>query len=128
MKKLLLLLLLIPNLVMAENVMYCQDELATGIVKKNGVWKSGNFILERHTIKFNDDYTKSDGFNKTMNCNTPYGLIDKDLIFCISEFQNTTFVYNKITMRYTYSIISQFSYIKNAKDTSSLGAGSCEAF
>ena len=74
MKKLLLLLLLIPNLVIAENVLYCQDELVTGIIKKNGVWKTGNFKPLRQTIKFNDDYTKLVGFDETMNCNQPYEL------------------------------------------------------
>ena len=42
MKKLLLISLLIPNLVMAENVLYCQDVLSTGLIKK---MESGTRLL-----------------------------------------------------------------------------------
>jgi len=132
-KKLLLLLLLIPNLVMADKVLYCQDELATGIIKRNGVWETSRFQLERYTIKFNDDYTELDGFdnvtapNETFNCNTPY--LKKNMIKCTSSsFQDVTFIFDKITKRYTFSFITPFSYIENGSDTSSLSAGTCKAF
>ena len=89
MKKLLLLLLLIPNLVLAENVLYCKDEIATGFIKENGSWRTGNFQLLRHTIKFNDDYSALDmggnpQFSK-MTCKRPYGDVKPGHIFCSFE-------------------------------------------
>ena len=136
MKKLILLLLLIPNLVMAENILYCQDELSTGLIKKNGVWNTINFKLERHTYKFNDDYTKIDGVGRPMNCYQPF----PNNIFVITcssfnqdsyqdaNYRDYTFVFDKLTKRYTVSIISAFGYVNNSEDTSSLIAGTCEKF
>ena len=79
MKKILLLLLLLPNLVMAENVIYCEDELATGISKDHRVWKTIELELERHTIKFNDDYTKLEGLSAfyPMSCSNPYKALEE---------------------------------------------------
>ena len=105
MKKLLLILLLIPNLVMAENVMYCQDELATGILKENGVWKTRNFKLERYTIKFNDDYTKLEGLDYLYKCSPIFGASDdKERVISCRRIVGTsnTFIFNKLSKRYQY--------------------------
>ena len=129
MKKLLLILLLIPNLVMAENVMYCQDELKTGILKENGVWKTRNFKLERYTIKFNDDYTKLDGMSfHPMSCSKPYS-IDLDYIACVHSMGgHETFTYNKRTKRFLYSNTDADGYVDDEYSRNSLRAGICEAF
>ena len=136
MKKILLVLLLIPNLVMAENVLYCQDVLSMGLIKKNEVWNTVTFKLERHTYKFNDDYTKIDGVGRPMNCYQPF----PNNIFVITcstfnqdsypgaNYRDYTFVFDKLTKRYTVSIISAFGYVNNSEDTSSLIAGTCEKF
>ena len=131
MKKLLLLILfLTPNLVMAENVIYCQDELATGILKENGVWKTNNFKPERHTIKFNDDYTKLEGVSfSPMSCSKPYKTTDPEYIACVhSKGSHETFTYNTITKRFLYSSISVGAYVKNGSDSDNLNVGSCEIF
>ena len=129
MKKLLLLLLLIPNLVMAEIVMYCQDELVTGISKDHGVWKTIDLELARHTIKFNDDYTKLGGMSfHPMSCSKPYS-IDLDYIACVHSMGgHETFTYNKRTKRFLYSNISSGGYVNSGPDTESLSTGSCEKF
>jgi len=130
MKKLLLLLLLLPNLVMAENVIYCEDELATGISEDHGVWKASDLELERHTIKFNDDYTKLDGLAGfyPMSCSKPY-TIDPDYIACVhSKGSHETFTYNKLTKRFLYSHTKVDGYVDNGYDTNFLRAGTCEAF
>ena len=131
MKKLLLILLLIPNLVMAENVMYCQDELATGIVKENGVWITNNFNLERYTIKFNDDYTKLEGLAFPYKCSQIFGASNDQarLISCRSIVGTSdTFIFNKLSKRYQYYSMSPFSFVENGPDTSNFSAGTCEAF
>ena len=38
----------------AETVLYCQEELATGVIKKNGRWQTGDFELKRHTVRFDE--------------------------------------------------------------------------
>jgi len=130
MKKLLLILFLIPNLLMAENVLYCQEELGTGLIKKNGVWKTANFKLERHTIKFNADYTKLDGLTfYPMSCSKPYKHADPEYIACVhSKGSHETFAYNKLTKRFIFSMTSAGGYVSNEQDSENLSAGSCEAF
>lgn len=137
MKKLLLLILLIPNLVMAENVIYCQDELATGISKDHGVWKTIELELERHTIKFNDDYTKLEGLSAfhPMSCSNPYkaleemNLSDFDYIACVHSMgSHETFTYDKRAKRFLYSNTKVDGYVDNGYYTNFLRAGTCEAF
>ena len=130
MKKLLLLILLIPNLVMAEKVLYCQEELNTGLIKKKGVWKTGNFKRERYTIKFNDYYTILDGISLTpMSCSKPYKHADPEYIACVhSKGSHETFAYNKLTKRFIFSKTSAGGYVANEQDTENLSVGTCEAF
>ncbi len=131
MKKLLLLLLVIPNLVIGEIVIYCQDELVTGISKDHGVWKTIDLELERHTIKFNDDYTKLDGLPGfyPMSCSNPYTLVDPDYIACVHSMgSHETFTYNKLTKRFLYSNTKVDGYVDNGYDINFLRAGTCEAF
>jgi len=141
MKKLLLLLFLIPNLVIAENAIYCADELATGILKDyekgRDVWQTTNFKLARHTIKFNDDYTKLDGLSFwPMSCSNPYkaleeqSLSDSDYIACVHlRGSHETFTYDKRTKRYLYSNTKVNGYVGNDNGyANSLRAGTCEAF
>ena len=131
MKKLLLLLLLIPNLVMAENVFYCQDKLATGIQKRNGVWKTYDFSLERYTIKFNDDYTKLDGLDPfLLKCSLNYKNLkgEENRIFCTTRFGWPNFTFDTLSMRYTYAQLSPSSYVENGSDTAHFSAGTCKAF
>ena len=130
MKKLLLLLFLIPNLVMAENVIYCEDELVTGISKDHGVWKTIDLELERHSIKFNDDYTKLDGLPGfyPMSCSKPYS-IDSNYIACVHSMgSHETFTFNKLTKRFLYSNTKVDGYVDNGYDINFLRAGTCEAF
>ena len=42
----------------AEQVYYCVDEAIGGIVKDGEKWVPGSFGGERHTLKFNEDYTE----------------------------------------------------------------------
>ena len=139
MKKPILLLFLIPNLVMAENVLYCQDELSMGLIKKNEVWNTVTFKLERHTYKFNDDYTKIDGVGRPMNCYQPFP--NNIFVITCSTFnqdsyadtnnrnnRDYTFVFDKSSKRYTVSIISSSGYGNYWEDISSLTTGTCEKF
>ncbi len=41
----------------ADEVFYCQSEVATGLNPENGTWRTRNFTPQRYTIKFSSDYT-----------------------------------------------------------------------
>jgi len=115
----------------AEVVFYCAEELETGIVKnkKTGVWElaplRGLFVpssvwgrnpllLERHTIKFSDNYTKLDGLDSfTWNCQSPYSgftltmmtqsqkEVLSSLRICNPPYNNgDTFSFSKLSLRF----------------------------
>ena len=72
----------------AEQVYYCTSELNVGILKdgNTGKWRKGNFTEERYTIKFNDDYTKLDGLDKsTWYCLKPYDRVFSQIINMMVE-------------------------------------------
>ena len=130
MKKLLLLILLIPNLVMAENVIYCQDELATGYFKnENGVWKTSDFKLERHTIKFNDDYTYLRAYPLTQ-CLALNHIITYLTILLVYIQWVVMKLFHTINLlnAFCIQISLRGGMLKSGPDTESLSAGSCEAF
>ena len=127
MKKLLLLLLLIPNFVLAENVLYCKDEIATGFSKENGRWITGNFVLLRHTIKFNDDYTALDMGEVRMTCRRPMSWKPEHIV-CSDILGFEHFSYNQDTKRYVKTIQGSGGYVLDGPDTDTMQAGSCEKF
>ena len=135
MKKLLVLLLsfgfFIPLSVEAEIVLYCQSELATGFIKKNGSWEQTKFKSDRFTIKFNNDYSRLEGMTYIpMECKAPYKLLDQpELIYCVdSENSHSTLRYNKKTKRFVHYFQPYIGYIGNGTDTDVLYAGTCKAF
>ena len=84
----------------AEIVLYCQDELATGIVKKNGRWQTGNFQLMRHTVKFDEKNMTLVGVSsytpKALECSVPLKYALPDNIFCVRKTgQHELFNFNK---------------------------------
>jgi len=137
MKKLILLLLLFgiffATSIRAETVLYCQTELVTGFIKKNGVWKSANFHNERHTVKFNHDYSRLEGMTtKPMECTTSYSFFP-ERIFCVHTWgSHETFLFNKETNRFTFTKVSTAGYTLNDSDedtdTDTFLAGTCKVF
>jgi len=133
MKKLLLYMLtcglLITTLAKAETVLYCQDELATGLAEKDGSWITGNFELEHHTVKFNDDFTRVEGLTlRPMECKAPFPAQYPDLVNCINlNGSYETFNYDKKLRRYTFSAVSSIGYVLGGAvpDTETLHAGTC---
>ena len=126
----------------AEEVLYCQSELATGFYREDGVWKSGNFELLRFTLRFNNDFTRLSGlasFGEYV-CNTPFPRAEPDHVVCshtVRDFGNnkrdfvaSTFSYNKQTKRFTYAVPSLGGWIRNSADadTDVLYAGTCQNF
>ena len=59
----------------AETVLYCQEELATGVIKKNGRWQTGDFELKRHTVRFDEKKMTLEGMDRdTMYYDIPFSL------------------------------------------------------
>ena len=135
MKKLLLLLLsfgfLIAPSIKAETVLYCKAELVEGFIQDNGLWRRGNFGDSRHTIKFNNDFSRLEGITyNAMDCTVPYNK-QPNQIFCVHSLgSHETFIYHKTTKRFVFANISTGGYTLNPEDadTEVLEAGTCKAF
>ena len=51
-----LIILMIPSLAISETVFYCSTELATGIAKADGKWRTASFKKVRFTLKVDGDW------------------------------------------------------------------------
>ena len=136
MKKLLILLFLIFSMtsimtsVKAENVLYCDSELATGFSKQNGIWKESSFVRDRFTVKFNNDYTKLKGLDKFLDftCSNVYS--SDEIVHCISDWlDGDSFQYNPLNNRFKYINPSASGFIEpEENDTDIMYAGTCKSF
>jgi len=116
----------------AEQVYYCAEKITNGIKKnkKTGEWKRTAFMPERHTIKFNGDYTKLDGLLQSeYNCLKPYRGYKDTLIVCY-ENDNTGgfFSFDKEKLRFLLLRGSLFGYVSNEGDDNWITAGTCKKF
>ena len=99
MKKLLILMLLgvlfVPmnGSARADEVLYCQSELATGMAKENGKWITGDLELMRLTIKVLNDFEAVMFRDKIFACSVPLIRYPKELV-CHNE-DGPTFVYKQ---------------------------------
>ena len=135
----------------AETVLYCQEELATGILKKNGRWQEANFKLRRHTVKFDEknmtlggliekiewlpDNKSSVMVNDPLICERPWATLDeikkdRDLIKCVSRYGDHIFDFDKKTLRYSYYTPNFYSWILGGTtpDTNVMNHGTCQKF
>ena len=122
------LILLIPSAASAETVLYCKEEISTGIVKKNDIYQAGRFVLQRYTIKFNNNFTSVAGLpGRKMKCHKPYSE-NIDPSFVCRNLEGYTFIFNPQTNRFHYSQVSSSGFIDYGNDTSLISVGSCEKF
>ena len=118
----------------AETVLYCQTDIATGLTKDKGAWKTSNFHLGRYTIKFNNDYSRLEGVSRgPMKCSVPYSGVHNEIIFCKDQYLSKTFIYNRQKMRYSLATMSVSGYALDTdrvklNDTETLQAGKCKDF
>jgi len=140
MKKIILLLLsfgvLIAPSVIAETVLYCQSELAIGLIKKNDSWTVSQFQPKRLTIKFNSDYSMvtegsgSGGADFPMECKVVYSHKPNQIHCSNSNGTGDAFIYTKNKKRFLYTSLSSGGYTLNDKnpDTENIFAGTCATF
>ena len=133
MKKLLILMLLgvlfVPmnGSAKADEVLYCQSELATGLVQReDGTWKESSFVRTRYTIKFSSDYKRLKGLESDYYCFSDTRLNNRHI--CRRDLTDTgnIFIYHSQSKRFIYSIINIFSYLDG--DTPMIKAGTCKKF
>ena len=117
----------------AETILYCQTELATGIYKENGRWRTSDFEPQRYTVKFDDDFSSVRGFllfdtDAVMKCEVPLEYATPEFIQCSGFFSSLTF--NKKTQHFVLFQGSVGGYTNNIPDpdTETLRAGTCEKF
>ena len=97
MKKLLILMLLgvlfVPmnGSAKADEVLYCQSELATGLYEENGTWKSGNHTTKGYTIKVVGDFEKIIGLSEdtAYPCKVPMMSLHPIRIACSDKWGDT---------------------------------------
>jgi hypothetical protein len=121
------ILIMLPlKSLLAENVLYCSGEIATGFVKQNNVYKEGLLNTHRYTVKVLGDFEG----------------IKIHLITCYHQTATTSdgtkveipglpyvFLYNKRDRRFLYFQASSGGYIDNeADDTDSFEGGKCQNF
>ena len=119
----------------AENVLYCQSELATGFFWEGGRWQSGEFQQQRWTIKFSQNFSKLHGLDKEerppFKCKQTFGGLSGTLL-CESDYENgETFLYNRQSKRFLRinpSIAGYVSETGKDYDTDTFYAGSCKEF
>jgi len=133
------LLLAGSSLLHAEQVYYCAAEAAGGIIKKGGKWVGGSFEKNRHTLKFNEDYTvlKTGGYEYM--CSQVYnGLLDEHqhAVSCYRTFRGELlhnhdgvfFMFDKKTLRFLHVFASPSGYLSDGPDTNTIEGGTCERF
>jgi hypothetical protein len=132
MKKLLALLfsILISFNSYGDIVLYCQEELKTGFISNNQKWSIVKFDLERHTIKFSNNYSELMGFtHQNWNCLDSYDTKEYNSIVCIAPYQNgKSFAYDKNTKRFILVGGTTDGYIDKSSDTNAMSAGTCKEF
>ena len=144
MKKVLLIIILtslIASHAISETVLYCTEELSTGIVndRDNKTSRVSEFTTERYTIKFNNDYSRlkilpnhpipdnfdREDFIKIFLCRYPFG--NEDYLFC-DEGYGQSFKYSMKTGRFIYTTVSPAGYIDNKATHEAISAGQCDKF
>lgn len=116
----------------AETVLYCQSELETGFIKKNGAWITTKFKTYRWTVKFNNDFSQLSGLDegRPYLCDWAYGRKSLGTVVCLSSYENgENFIYNVNKKRFLHSRPSAATgYDADGKDTDSFFAGTCKKF
>ena len=126
-----------------EKVLYCQSEHATGILFDENInsFRTGNFELERFTLKFKEDYSILLGWDSAyMKCKKSTSKYDnatsKNTVICFPSWRTSgdSLFYNVVTKRFLGTQTSIFGYTEPKSpeetyyDTNVLYAGKCEDF
>ena len=131
-----------PISIYADNVFYCTSDKSIGFRYIDGKWREGGFKQNRHTLKFTDNYSSVESVQRNtdkdyMDCQRNYYSAVRDLetIICTDKRYGSMLIFNKDSLKYSFSSTSPFSFtvqpndeMKEDRDTSSIEIGSCVKF
>lgn len=113
----------------AEEVLYCSSELATGFVREDGNWIERDFNPSIFAIEVGDNFEYFTIEGRKFNCHTPYDDY-KELLVCERNMwaNGLSFRYSIKTKRFIYIRSSVSGYIENKEitDMEIMYAGKCE--
>jgi len=117
----------------AENVFYCQTELATGFKKKNNTWGQYSFVKDRYTIKFKNEFTELYGLDESRpyKCVRAWHDPSRSTVNCTSGYLSGEFFNFNIDQKRFLSLTgSDHGYLNNDTDadTNVMRAGTCVKF
>ena len=112
----------------AETVLYCESELGTGIIKKNGSWITATYQEDGYTVRFDEKKMILEGFDYPMKCKFPFPQQRPNRIFCEMEWGDEYFHFNKKNLRFSYYEIPGSAWVSDGTDTSNMQHGTCEKF
>ena len=133
MRKLLILMLLgvlfapMVGSAKADEVLYCQSELATAIAKVNGTWITGGAVKERLTIKFSNDYQSVTGVNGETHFKCRKGALVGEIICSTEPPIGPIFIYHTENKRFIYSRVTAGTFV-NGILPADMMAGTCQKF
>lgn len=114
----------------AELVLYCQDELATGIYKEKESWKTSHFEPTRHTVKFDDQKMTLSGLGWQLKCRMRESAIP-EIIYCDGKKGELLFHFNKKSLKYSLYHVGSMGYIFEWNYISpdiTMSHGTCQKF
>jgi hypothetical protein len=121
-----------PNLLVADDVLYCTSELNSGFAYEDNSFREKTFENTRFTVKVSGDFEsiRSDDWNyscRKSDLNTVYLCLDTHDIGVFFKFnkENGRFLAGNIT---GYGYLSHSSTKKGSPDTDHIRAGKCEDF
>ena len=111
----------------ADEVLYCVSKLATGMTKQNSTWREGIFERKRFTVKVIGDFLEVTFLYdlETIECTVPSSTSPHQYA-CRANFSGKTFVYDKNSKRFVYSIVNTSTYLDT--DMPVIYAGTREKF
>lgn len=128
----------------ADNVLYCSEEIATGFKSTDGRWKTSDYVKERYTLKFNDDFSKLEKGLDIFECRAAYSAnFEPNLITCFHSAQYGSaedrtvypfgglpkfFYFDKSTLKFVFADVSTDGFVRDGRDSDNLNAGKCETF
>ena len=115
----------------AETVLYCTEELHTGLWKENGTWEVANFELERFSMKVTGDWAALQIGKELFECFGDREFEGGFPIICknVKPYKNSAINIDKYSLRFVKSHPSLAGYaLETGTDSDNLSAGKCEKF
>ncbi len=116
----------------ANMVLYCTQEISTGLVFKDGAWKRANFKPERFALKVVGDWQEINKGDDKLSCYHSGEFKGYFPVICrnTKKWITQTINIDKYSLRFVYTNVSIGGYASTLSepDTDEIAAGKCENF